>query len=195
MGLDVALGFVGRMGIAADSPAMQAAANGDFSLIKAQLATMGDKAAGWEQMVALAEGSFARSTDAAKANNEAVTAAVHAIAGSAEAWAPVQAWASANADPAEKAAINSMFNAGPVQARAAAMMLMDAYSQANGTVVTPAKATTETTGATNATPSHGPVSPRQFADESQKLRAKLGGRFEESSEYRALATRALAFRG
>lgn len=188
VGLDIALGFVGKLGIAADHPAMQATATGDFSLIKAHLATMGDKAQGWEQMVALAEASFTRTSAAAADTKAKVSAAVVQVAGSADTWNTIKSWASANATPDEKAQINSMFDAGPVSARAAAILLKDAYSKANGTVVEPKSAVNNgASGAASATA--GPLSPKQYAAEVRELHNKLGTRMETSSEYAALRRR------
>lgn len=188
VGLDVALAFVGKLGIGRDHPAMQATATGDFGLIKAHLATMGDKATGWEQMVALAEASYDRQTKATAETQKAVSAAVIAVAGSAETWNAVKAWASANADPDEKQMVNAMFNAGPVQARAAAMMLMDAYTKASGTVVAP-KSAVRSDASTSAAPTNGPLDAKGYAAAARALHAKLGTRMEGSAEYAALRQR------
>jgi hypothetical protein len=193
--LDVALGFVGKLGIGMDHPAMQATATGDFSLIKAHLATMGDKATGWEQMVALAEQAHTRTEDAKTATAAKVASAVHAVAGGAENWATVKTWASANADASEKAQINAMFDAGPVQARAAAMMLVDAYSKAGGTVVTPASATANPSGGTAST-SNAPLNAKDYATAVRVLAAKVGSsNLSTSPEYAQLGQRRHAFRG
>lgn len=188
--LDVALSFVGKLGISMEHPAMQATATGDFSLIKAHLATMGDKAAGWEQMVALAEGSYTRTSEAQAATATAVATAVHAVAGSPEAWAEVKAWASTKATPEEKADLNAMFDAGPRQARAAAMMIMEAYSKATGTVTKPASAVKQGTAGVGNN-STGKLSARDYHGEVRALRGKFANdvSMAQSPEYAALRQR------
>jgi len=57
-GLDMALSFIGKLGIGPDHPAIVAARQGDFAFIKAELAGRGDKAQGWEQYLSLAEKAF-----------------------------------------------------------------------------------------------------------------------------------------
>jgi hypothetical protein len=190
VGLDVALDFVGKLGLGPDHPAMAATATGDFSLIKAHLATMGDKATGWEQMVALAEAANTRATTAATATATAVSAAVHSVAGGEAEWNTIAAWAAINADPAEKQAINAMFDAGPVQARAAATMLLSAYNAAPGTVVKPAAATTGTASAAGTATTNGPLTTRQYSDAVRDLSNRIGSsNLPTSPEYAALGRR------
>jgi hypothetical protein len=192
-GLDVALSFVGKLGIPADHPAMLATSTGDFSLIKAHLATMGDKAAGWEQMVALAEAANDRMTEAADARNNAVSAAVIEVAGSEEQWDAVKQWAAANADPSEKTELNAMFAAGPLQARAAAMLLVDLHRNGQGTVVNPAATTTgASAGAVNVN-TNGPLTAREFSDAVNALTKKVGtANIQSHPEYIALGKRLAA---
>lgn len=189
VGLDMALDFVGKLGIAKDHPAMAATATGDFSLIKAHLAQMGDKARGWEQFVALAEQSYTRQTAAVAETAKQVSAAVVAVAGSQESWDAIKSWASQNATPEEKAGINAMFDAGPMQARAAAVMLKGLYEKAAGTIVNP-KSAVRPDASSGANPTAGPLSRKDYAAEVRKLHAKLGNRMEGSAEYRALQQRA-----
>lgn len=188
-GLDVALAFVGRLGIALDHPAMKATESGDFSLLKAHLAAMGDKATGWEQHVALGEQSYARTAAAAEATAQAVQATVVSVAGSAEAWSAIQLWASQNATPAEKAEINAMFDSGNVGARAAATILRDAYSKAAGTVVKPASPTRDASAGAVSTDPNGPLSNRDYGAAVRELRQKLGNQMDRSPEYAALRAR------
>lgn len=187
VGLDMALDFVGKLGIKSDHPAMAATATGDFSLIKAHLASMGDKAQGWEQFVALAEASYTRQTQEAETQAKAISAAVVAVAGTPEAWAAIKDWASKNATADEKSAINAMFDAGPVQARAAAIMLRDLHAKAAGTTVNPKSAVRKDASADTVTT--GALNQREYAAEVRKLHAKLGTRMEQSQEYAALRQR------
>jgi len=188
-GLDVALGFVGKLGIGLDHPAMQATSTGDFSLIKAHLATMGDKAQGWEQMVALAEEAYQQNETKKTETAQKVSAAVISVAGSPEAWNEMKAWAQANADQAEKDAINAMFDAGPIQARMAAMYIAEAYRKAPGNTVKPNSALRQTAGAGQAVNSNAPLTPGEYAAAVRDLRGKLGNRMDASPEYAALRAR------
>src|SRR5690606_6730227 len=133
-GLDLALAFVGKLGIAGDHPAMLAAAAGQFDLIKAHLSTLGAPAAGWEQHVALAEKAYSEQIEENQKFVKSVHDAVHGVVGGAENWNAILSWAKQNADPSEAAALNAMFDAGPFQAKAAAQMLLGAYQGAAGTV-------------------------------------------------------------
>lgn len=186
-GLNVALAFVGKMGIAGNDPAMVAAANGNFSLIEAQLATLGDKAQGWQQMVALAKEAFARSETMAVEASAAIDKAVVAVVGSAENWKAISTWAAGTATPEEKASINAMLDAGPFQARAAASILLEAYSKAKGTIVNPASVSRNASGDTVQT--NTKLTPREYHAQVGELHRKLGSRMEASPEYRALQSR------
>ncbi len=191
-GLDVALGFVGKLGISMEDPAMQATASGDFSLIKAKLATMGAAAAGWEQMVALAEQANDRAVAAETESLTAISDAVHECARGAEQWGVVNAWASANATAEEKAAVNAMFDAGPVQARAAALMLIGLHAKAAGTVVNPAPATRDAPA--NQGQGQAPLNRRDFAKAVDQLARKIGPQnMNNSPEYAALIARRQAY--
>lgn len=194
--LDVALDFIGKLGIGPQDPAVVAATNGKFELLEAKLEVLGDKAKGYERIVALAKGAYERSQEAAKATTTAIQSAVTKVAtdGGVE-WAAVQKWASANADPAEKQAINAMLTADAVQARAAASLLVDAYRQSGGATITPANAVNTNAAPANTTVTNGALSPRDYAREVEKLSAQIGPwRLDSSPEYAALKARAAAYR-
>jgi len=191
-GLDLALQFIGKAGIASGHPAIVAAASGDFSILKATLAAKGLQ--GWEQFVALGEDAYKRNQAKSEEKANALKALVHQAAGGAEQWAEIQKWASANADPDEKAEINAMLNAGGLQAKQAARYLAECYAQANNVEVNPADPT-RAAGRGSPAADNGPLSPRQYADEVARLNAKLHGRLEGSKEYQALQARRLAWRG
>ena len=57
--LDISLAFLGKLGIDPEHPGMKAAGQGDFSILKAHLATLGAKAQGWEANIALGEAAIA----------------------------------------------------------------------------------------------------------------------------------------
>lgn len=188
-GLDLALEFIGGLGIGLDHPAMAATKDGNFDLIEAHLATLGDKAKGFERMVALAKEAYGQHQTKTTEKATAIATAVSGVLGDAQ--SDVMAWASKNADDAERAEINTMLAAGPVQARAAANLLLQAYQSAGGTVVKPASALTNTTG-NSGDPKQsqtGPLTNKQFANESAKLHRQYGNAYMQRPEYRALAAR------
>lgn len=111
-GLDFALGFLGKLGMSPDTPEMQAALTGEFALLEAKLATMGNKAQGFEQVVALAKQSYERQAGEAKAKVEASTKAVLEAVGGQESWEGIRAWAATNIPEAERGAISAALQAG-----------------------------------------------------------------------------------
>lgn len=186
-GLDMALTFIGKAGIGPDSPAVLAAQSGDFSVLKALLA---EKAIpGWEQYVALGEAAYKRTAEADAAKAAEGRAAIFKEAGGEEQWNAVKAWAGENATPEEKADINKQLAAGGLAAKTAVRYLVSLYERASNVVQEPKDATT---GAGKAPKAAGPMGPREYAQEVQALRNKLGGGFETSKEYAALQQRRLS---
>lgn len=188
--LDVALAFVGRLGIGPEDAAMQAATRGDFSLLKAKLASLGQTAQGWEQFVALGEKAFSTfsATEATKA--EATQAAVFEVAGGPEAWKEISAWATANADPEEKDQINAMFAQGGLAARAAASFLANSYYGTAGVTKQPVDAAGHVPNGSHAN-HNSPLSP----DEYRKAVAAGARNGISRAEQEALDQRRLAWRG
>lgn len=187
--LDVALGFIGNLGIDGTDPAVVAAANGEFALLEAKLATLGDKAQGWQQMVNLAKDAYQRAQVRFKDHVEKTDKAILGVVQSADNWNAIKAWAASNATPEEKAAVNAMIDAGPVQARAAATLLLNAYRKATGTVINPASPTRTNASGEAPTDNGGKLSPREYSQAVADLHRKLGSRMESSPEYRALRQR------
>lgn len=186
--LDMALDFVGKAGIGVEHPAMQAAANGDFSILKATLAAK--NVPGWEQFVALGESAYTRQQEQATAKAAALRETVYKEAGGQAEWNNVQAWASNNATPEEKAQINALLNQGGLAAKGAVKYLVDAYSRANNVVVNPQDPTANA-GRGGGAPSgdQGPLTAKAYAEAVQVLNFKLGGRLEGSKEYADLQRR------
>lgn len=193
VGLDMALAFVGKAGINQQHPAMQAAINGDFTILKATLAAKG--VAGWEQFIALGEAAFARTSADADKKAAASREAVIKEAGGEESWNAVKAWAGTNATPEEKEQINALLNQGGLAAKGAVRYLMEAYNRANNVEVNPndpiANAGRQG-GAPN--PAQGPLSPREYSDAVSALNNKLNGRLEGSREYADLQRRRSMYR-
>lgn len=196
-GMDLALSFLGKLGIGPQDQAMLAAEKGDFALLKAKLATMGDKARGWEQIVALGEQqakALANTRDAAaKATQDAILSAFGADReAAAKRWSEVQAWARANAEPAERAAVNAALAAGGIAAKAMAAYLGNLQQGHPGAVVEPAAVTAF---GRSSSASSGALSPREYHAAVAALHSKLGGSIDSSQEYAALKARRSAWRG
>ena len=194
-GMDMALSFVGKLGLLPEHPAMVKAGEGDFSFIKAHLSSLGDKAAGWEQHIALAEQAWERNVKASEALNNSITSAVHKTAGGEANWTAISGWAKANADPKERETINKLLAAGPVEARAATLMLRQMYEAAGGTTVQPANplkgATPSADGGGN---SLSPLSPKEYGAAVSELNARKPGAVDRGDpEYKQLQQRALAY--
>jgi hypothetical protein len=192
-GLDMALGFVGKLGLGPDHPAMAAAIKGDFGMLSATLASLGEKAKGWEQYVALAKDSFTRTNAANQERAAKDQAAIHEVVGGVDNWNAIQKWASENAEAHEKQAVNGALQLGGMAAKAMAMYLSQLHGQATGTVVNPAD---PAPGRANThAPSNTALSPRDYTAEVRKLYSVHGEAMQSSPEYARLQSRRAAWRG
>ena len=187
-GLDMALAFIGKQGLAGDHPAVQAAADGDFTLLKAELAQKGVQ--GYAEFIELGEQAYARTQEKNKAQAETARKAIHDTAGGAESWAAIQAWASANASPEEKAEINLQLNKGGLAAKAAVVYLSNAYSKAGNVSQEPADVSKG--GGKPASTGTGDISAADYSAAVKALNVKLKGNLEGNPEYEALNNRRLA---
>lgn len=186
-GLDLALSFIGKLGITGTDPAMVAAANGDFTFLEAKLSTLGDEARGWEKHIQLGKEAFGRQLYAYKAEQGKTLSAVHSVVGGEANWKNLVAWAGKEATPDEKAALNAMFDAGPIQARMAAQSILAAYQSAKGTTINPANPASAASGAAPVAPKI--MSRQDYAKEVDALYKKLGNRMDNSPEYNELKSR------
>lgn len=194
VGLDMALNFVGKVGIGANHPAMLAAQSGDFTILKATLAAKG--AQGWEQFVALGEAAYARTSAEADKKATAGREAVYKEVGGEENWNAIKTWAGSNATAEEKAEINALLNQGGLAAKGAVKYLADAYTRANNVEVNPKDALANAAAGGGAPSSaNGPLSSREYSAAVQALNNKLGGRLESSKEYADLQRRRSLYRG
>jgi len=192
--LDLALAFVGKHGLGPEHPAIVAAGQGDFGQIKALLAEKG--VAGYEAYVALAEQGYQAHAAKEAERTQAVQQILVQVAGSEADWEETRAWASANAEPDEKEAVNAALSQGGVVAEAMAAFLVNQYRAASGTTYAPtasAVAPEAARGATN--PAGGALSPVEYGKAVAELRRTKGTYFEESPEYRQLQARRRAWRG
>ena len=187
-GLDMALAFIGKQGLAGDHPAVQAAADGDFTLLKAELAQKGVQ--GYAEFIELGEQAYARTQEKNKAQAETARKAIHDTAGGAESWAAIQAWASANASPEEKAEINIQLNKGGLAAKAAVVYLSNAYSKAGNVSQEPADVSKG--GGKPPAAADGKLTATEYSAAVKALNSKLRGRLDGSPEYAALQSRRIA---
>lgn len=190
-GLDLALEFVGKLGYGPQHEAIVAAQSGDFAKLEAALKAQGDKARGHERLINLAKQSFERGVEKSKTAEAETRKVVYEAAGGEKQWADIQAWAAANADPAEKEQINTMLQAGGLQARLAVQGLAQLY---NAQLKTKPPASALKPGATTTPASSGALTSQEYAKEVQTLRNKLGPSFDQSPDYAALQARRRASR-
>ena len=180
--LGLALGFLRDAGISPTDPAFQLAeVEGDFELLKATLAAKA--LPGTDAMVSILEKAVAGHFEAIEQAEAQTTALVGEILG--EQKDEVLEWARSTASDEEKTAFNDMLEAGGVYARAAAVLLREAFTGAGNTV--PAQHAIKT-----AQPSQGgstPLTARDYASEVEKLARQLGGDPRGSQEYAALTRR------
>lgn len=189
-GLDYALNFVGKLGYGDAHPAIIAAQQGDFTLIKAELATKG--VAGGDAVIALAEQAYGRASEKHKASEAELAQVAATAAGSAENWALVREWAASNADPAEKAQVNAALAQGGFIAKAVIDGLVGLY-RGKHTLPKEAEAVA-TAGAAASSAASSPMTAQAYAKAVQELTAKYGARTEDTAEYAAIQAQRLAAR-
>ena len=191
--LDMTLAFVGKHGFGPEHPAIKAAIEGDFSLMKAQMAEKG--IAGADAYIALGEAAYATmkaENDKRRAEDKA---AVEAVVGGAENWEAIKEWAGKNADDSEKTAISALLSKGGMEAKIAATFLAANYSKANGEL--PAKETEGSGPAAAVTAgrsaaSTDALSPKEYGQavvDARRTHSNRAGPFEQSPAYVKLVER------
>lgn len=196
-GLDMALTFVGKHGFGPDHPSMIAAINGDFSLLRAELAAK--NLPGSDAYLALAEKAYASFDAKHKAQREQDKAAVIKVVGGEEQWTAVQEWAKANAEPQEQAALNEMLSKGGYQAVVAAGFLASQYERATGGVPE-TQGAGPSAAANRGAPANdsGALDPKAYGAAMYEARAAhnpRNGNFEDSAAYKQLRERRARFKG
>lgn len=187
-GLTYALGFLAKNGFTSESPSVQAALNGDFSLLKAELATKG--AAGWEQAVGLAEKSYEAHVKELDAKADQVGKIVTGVAENLGVdWEEAVKHVASSAKDEEKTALNGLLS-NPATAHIAAAYISNAYLSADGVEVAPAaKAVADGASVTQDTGKGGPLSRREYTAEMEKLRRSMGEGYMDSPQAQALYRR------
>ena len=186
-GLDFALGFLGKLGIGPELPEMQAALGGDFSLLAAKLATMGDKAKGHEQVIALAKQSYERQSSAAQAKVAEATKAVHEAVGGEETWNAIKTWAAESIPEADRTAISAVLKAGGPAAAIVAEGLRARYAAQPGATVRGAGAVADGARLAPSATAAG-LTAREFTQAVAALARRVGD-VDGHPEYKALQAR------
>lgn len=196
VGLDMALEFIGGLGIGPEDPAMKAAMEGNFDALEAMFRGMGDRAKGFERFLALGKSAYEGFSKEQKEKAAQAQAAIHDVVGGETRWKAIEAWAKQNAEPAERDAVNAALGQGGIVARATAFYLNHRFSQAAGTTVEPAERVTDpASGGGRGNGGNGPLSPQEYTQAVTALRKQLGGKFEGSPQYAQLQQRRRAYRG
>lgn len=171
-GLNYAMKFLAGNGFNADNPAVAAAFEGDFSLLKAELAQKG--IAGWEQALGLAEQSYGRHVKSQEERADAVGAIVSEFAEQQGVdWEQAVAHVAGSAKPEERTALNQLL-ADPATAHIAAGYITSAFINHGDTEIEPAARATGSNVTTPRVSGGEPLSRREYTAELGKLRQQLG---------------------
>lgn len=182
-GIDLALGFFGKLGLKESDPEIVEAGKGNFDYLKAKLATLGAKAEGYEQYLALAQKGYESYHASQAAALEAREKTVHEAVGGAENWAAIQTWAQENGTPEELAAFKAGIRQGGVVATAVAQFLSNQYAQSSGTTL---EAANPVAKQANVNPGQ-PLTIDGYHNEVRALVAKYGHEgVQTSPEYAAI---------
>lgn len=193
-GMDLALEFLSKQGFGPEDDAVKLAFEGDFSMIKAKLASKGSKAQGWEQYVAISENHFEKKKSEKESRDKDTRDIMNGVFGNESNTHNVLDWASEEASEEETSALNKMIESGGLQAQAASMWLDAAYKSANGTKVKGAEATKANTQA-NESLGKSYVTPDEFRVAVADLSSKYGSGFNERKEYKDLLEKRKKYRG
>lgn len=191
--LDIALGWLGNQGLGETNELVQLAAKtGNFDGLKAHFAM--NPTPGSAEMMSILETSF---KDFVAQTNEArakeAEQQVEFLGGEERANAIVE-WASANAEPAEKAAFNALMDQGGFAARAALAYVSSLYDRANAVdpvAAIPAAQVHNGGGRGGPVAANTPITRAQFAEEAQKLYQAHGDAYTQTPAYQALRRRVL----
>lgn len=183
-GLDLSLSFFHQHGLTEASPEIAEAAKGNFSYLEAKLASLGEKAKGWEQYLSVAKDAYKSITEGAASAKEALIKQVHEFAGGEDNWKKIKEHVETHADQGELDAINAALKQGGIVARAMVQMLHSQFTQASGTTVDPASVTVNQSSETT---NGGPLTLTGYRQELNALVAKFGpGNLDANPAYQAL---------
>lgn len=183
--VDYALGVIGKAGIGPEHPAVKAAMEGDFGMLKHALAAAGVH--GSDHLIDMVQREAVAEAEREAADAKEIGASCVAVAGSPEHWEDVVVWARANADEGEVETINGLL-ANKATAKIAAHYLVSMYDGSLGDKEPLRSAVPQGAPAAAAQP-QGKLSRQEFASEAQKLHQRLGDAYTGSPEYAALYRR------
>lgn len=184
--VDYALGIIGKAGFGLDHPASQAALNGDFSLLQHALVAAG--VPGAPELVGMLEKAHAQEVEDDKATSLSIVKDLHEIFGGEEQWKAVREWAGSNAEPEEKATINTLLG-DPKTHKIAAHYLSAMYNASGGEREAPANVAKADAVASAPAPGNTPLTRAQFSQEAAKLYKTHGDNYTNTPEYAALGRR------
>lgn len=188
--LDYALDFVGQLGYGPAHPAILAAQAGNFHLIAAELAREGVRGA--DAVIALAKAAYEQEKGKVETQKQEIAKFAYEQAGGQQNWQQVQAWASANATPAEKQQINALLASGGFAAQSAISFLVQQYSKSNTLNKAPAAVAKANAGASRGQDVGGALSAAEYGRLVQELVYANGGRdVSNTREYQDLQARRL----
>ena len=192
-GFDLSLDFATKLGLRpSDLEVKLAFDEGNFDLLEAKLAAMGDKAAGYKEHLALAKGYFEKEVQREMANIASCEKAIYGVFGGQENWDEVRDWVKGSDLKSQLPIINKMLDAGPVEAEMAALYINSKYNQAAGTVVEP-KSAVHQAHSTNQADTYA-LSPSEYNEKLNQLIEKVGIQgIDSSPEYNKLRHRLLAY--
>jgi hypothetical protein len=186
-GLNYAMKFLAGNGFNAENPAVAAAFEGDFSLLKAELAQKG--IAGWEQALGLAEQSFDRHVKANEATQAEVGGIVTALAEQMGVdWEAAVGHVSKAAGAEERSALNTLLS-DPKTAHIAANYITNSYINAGDTEIEPASRATGAGAVASNERGGGALSRREYTAEMAKLRQSVGDSYMDTPQAQALYRR------
>lgn len=186
-GLNYAMTFLATNGFNADNPAVEAAFDGDFSLLKAELAAKG--IGGWEQAVGLAEQSYGRHVDAAKATEAKVGEVVTGVAEKAGVdWEQAIAHVGKTASADERTAINQLLS-NPATAHIAAQFITGSFIDSGDVEYNPAARAVSDGAQAHQGAQGGALTRAEYTTEMNKLRKTIGEDYMDSPQAQALYRR------
>lgn len=186
-GLTYAMKFLATNGFNADHPAVDAAFNGDFAMLKAELAQKG--LPGWEQALGLAEQSYDRHSKDNEAKADAVGKLVTGVAESMGVdWEQAVAHVGKSASAEEKDALNTLLG-DPKTAHIAARFISGSFIESGDSEIEPAVRATGAETSAHAGPAGGALSRAEYTAEMGKLRKTLGDDYVTSPQAAALYRR------
>lgn len=195
---DLALTYLAKSGVPADSLAMQMAKQGDFSLLRAAVAKKGAEG---EAYVDVLQAAHERKAADAKATRDKAESLVQGVVGGPENWAMVKSFIAEKASADELAEINAALRSGGVAARATAEYMKRVYEAGTGANLSKDAAgespgRVPQGGRQSVSPTSGALSPQEYRAEVQKLAREVGeGRVQNDPRYSQLQARRRAYRG